>query len=115
VKVRRPRRALGPRSLAALAFRSDQKANAKGNGEAQNHWIKIEHLLLYARARDQRLTSRAMAKAAAAAREPMSAVCTALRNGVNAVICPLMPPKIRSAARSARSRAERLRNFGQEK
>src|ERR1019366_3212480 len=49
--------------------------------------------------RDQWLTSRAMAKAAAAASEPISAVCKALRTGATPVISPLTPPKIRSAAR----------------
>src|ERR1700730_668604 len=48
---------------------------------------------------NQRLTSRAMAKAAAAAREPTIAVCKALRTGATPVNWPLTPPKIRRAAR----------------
>ena len=48
---------------------------------------------------NQRLTSRAMAKAAAAAREPTIAVCKALRTGATPVNWPLTPPKISRAAR----------------
>jgi hypothetical protein len=48
---------------------------------------------------NQRLTSRAMAKAAAAAREPTIAVCKALRSGATPVNWPLTPPKISRAAR----------------
>ena len=49
--------------------------------------------------RDQVPTSRAMAKAAVAAREPTIAVCSALRTGATPVIWPLTPPKIKRAAK----------------
>jgi len=110
----------GGRALGPVPLRRSRsvpiKGQCKGNGEASNHWIKIEHLLLYARGARSTANQPRDGKGGGGGERANERRLHGAAQWRDAGHLPLDAAKDQKRGEGQRDRErKRLRNFGQEK